>query len=376
MALNVGSFFVFVVMLSILVFVHELGHFLTCKWLGVHVEEFGFGFPPRLAGVTKDAEGKWRAFWGQKAPRFNPQVGPRTIYSLNWIPVGGFVRPEGEDNANEPRGLAAAPKRVRFTILVAGAGFNLIFAFLVFTAGYMVGWPKPLDTGVQIMNVAADTPAAVAGLQADDVVLKADGQIITPTTFISYTHAHVGQPILLTIQRKHETLDIFVTPRTSWPEGQGPMGVTIRQPYIIKNYPLPEALSSAGQEMALQFNQLIHLPGQLLRHEVTPAEVRPVGPKGIYDLTRLQLEASIEDKAPYPLLGLMGIISVALAVTNLLPLPALDGGRIVFVLLEAVRGRRIDPAHEGYVHMAGLIALLILMVLITYQDFINPIFQK
>ncbi len=376
MALSIGSFVIFILMLGVLVIVHELGHFLTSKWLGVPVEEFGLGFPPRLLGAVKDDADQWHVFRGQKAPKLEGQSTTHTIYSLNWIPVGGFVRPAGEDNPSVPGGLAAAPKRVRLVVLAAGVTANLIFAFCIFTVGYMLGWPQPMDKGVQILAVAAGSPAEAAGLKTGDTITRLDGQALTPSEFISYTRSHLGQPIALDVERKGQSQALTVTPRTQWPEGQGPMGVSIGTAIALVSYPLPTAAYNAGLEIAFQIDQLAHLPGRLLRNEIPAAQARPVGPVGMYDLTRMQVEASQQAQAPYPILGLFGLISIALAVTNILPLPALDGGRIVFVLIEAVRGRRIDPAYEGMVHMAGLVALLILMLVITYQDIFNPLIPR
>ena len=376
MALSVGSFIIFVAVLGVLVFVHELGHFLVTKWWGVHVEEFGFGIPPRLAGTVKGADGKRHFFWGQNVPKPEVLGGPATIYSLNWIPVGGFVRPQGEDNPGVSGGLAAAPKRARLTVMLAGPAFNLIFAFLVFTLGYSLGWPKIGETGVQIMGVATGSPAQAVGLQVDDVVQTVDGQAITPSTFISYTHDHLGQPIILGLQRSGATLSVTITPRTTWPSTEGPMGIEIATPYSVVSYPLPQAMVLSVGEIYTQFDQLIHLPGALLRQQVPIQEARPIGLVGMNDLTRLAVRASEQANAPYPIIQLIGAISVALAITNLLPIPGLDGGRILFVLIEAVRGRRMDPAHEGMVHMAGLLVLLMLMVVITYNDIFNPIFPR
>ena len=376
MALSVGSFIIFVAVLGVLVFVHELGHFLVTRWWGVHVEEFGFGIPPRLAGVVRGADGKRHFFWGQNAPKPEVLGGPATIYSLNWIPVGGFVRPQGEDNPGVSGGLAAAPKRARLSVMLAGPAFNLIFAFLVFTLGYSLGWPKIGETGVQIMGVATGSPAEAVGLQVDDVVQTVDGQTITPSTFISYTHDHLGQPIVLGLQRNGAALSLTITPRTTWPSSEGPMGIEIAQPYSVVSYPLPQAMVQSVGEIYTQFDQLIHLPGALLRQQVPIQAARPIGLVGMNDLTRLAVRASEQANALYPIIQLIGAISVALAITNLLPIPGLDGGRILFVLIEAVRGRRMDPSREGMVHMAGLLVLLMLMVVITYNDIFNPIFPR
>src|SRR5262249_31226743 len=126
---GIGSFFVFVLVLSLLVFVHEFGHFITAKRLGIHVEEFGFGFPPRLIGIVRGADGCWRVVRGQNTPKPTELRRQSTIYSINAIPLGGFVRPVGEDDPLTPGGLAAAPKPVRLAVLFAGPMFNLIFAF-------------------------------------------------------------------------------------------------------------------------------------------------------------------------------------------------------------------------------------------------------
>jgi len=374
MALSVGSFFVFVVVLGVLVFVHELGHFLTSKWLGVHVEEFGFGFPPRLVGMVKDAEGNWRFFWGQKVPKPEVLGGPKTIYSLNWIPVGGFVRPQGEDNPNVPGGLAAAPKNVRLIILAAGAAFNLLFALLIFTVGFHLGWPEQ----VYISAVAPDSPASAANLQLNDVIMRANGADIHHTDQLSQIiYASLGRPVTLVLQRAGQTVNVTITPRTQPPAGQGPIGIGMAPNLVtLTSYSWPQAAVRSAQEIFYQFDQLIHLPGRLLRREVPVEIARPVGLVGMNDMTRLAVQASEQANALYPLLDLIGAISVALAITNLLPLPALDGGRIVFVLIEAVRGRRVDPAQEGMIHMAGLLALLILMAVITYQDIFFPIVPR
>ncbi len=153
------------------------------------------------------------------------------------------------------------------------------------------------------------------------------------------------------------------------------MGIEMGQG-LVTNYTWPQSVMRAGQEIYLQFDQLIHLPGQLLRREIPVEVARPVGLVGMYDLTRTVVQVSEQVNALFPIFKLIGAISVALAITNLLPLPALDGGRIVFVLIEAIRGRRVDPAQEGMIHMAGLLVLLILMVVITYQDIFYPIVPR
>jgi len=371
---GVGSFFVFALILSGLVFVHELGHFLTAKRFNIHIEEFGIGFPPRVAGVVRDAEGKLRWFLGQNAPHPAKLGGPRTIYSLNAIPLGGFVRPVGEDDPRVPGGLAAASKSARIAVLAAGSTFNLLFGFLVFVAGFHYGWPDR----VSIVQVLPDTPAQAAGLRAEDVVLRAnDMDIHYPQQLSRLTRGHLGQPIQLRVERAGQTLEITVTPRTQWPEGQGPMGIQMGQrESSVVYYPWPQAFVRAGQEIVFQAGELIQLPGRILRKEESLETARPCGPVCLNDLTRLAVNTAQETNQSFPIFQLVGVISIALAITNLLPLPALDGGRILFVLVEAVRGRRVDPAREGMVHLVGMAMLLTLMLVITYQDIFNPIFPR
>ena len=369
---GIGSLVVFALVLGGLIFVHEMGHFLAAKRLGVHIEEFGFGFPPRLVGVVRDAQGKWRVVWGRK--RLTPAElgGPRTIYSLNAIPLGGFVRPTGEDDPLAPGGLAAAPKRVRIAVLSAGSVFNLIFAFVVFVFSFRMGWP---DGRVIVAEVSPGSPAEAAGLAVGDAVIQAGGTDIIDTGDLSgVTYNNLGEPIVLVIERNGARSEVTLTPRTEWPEGQGPMGITMDREIV--HYGWGQAVVRAGEEMWNQFQALVLLPGRLISGEVPLAVARPIGIVGLNDLTREAVGRAQDVNQLYPVLQLIGLVSVALATTNLLPIPALDGGRILFVLIEAIRGRRLDPAREGMVHVVGMLVLLALMVVITYQDIFNPVFPR
>jgi regulator of sigma E protease len=371
---SVGSFVIFLLVLSGLVFVHELGHFITAKRFNIHIEEFGIGFPPRVLGVVRDADGNLRWFLGRNAPKPEELGGPRTIYSLNAIPLGGFVRPVGEDDPTVRGGLAAASKTARIAVLSAGSIFNFVFGFLVLVAGFRLGWPDR----VIIKEVVPDTPAQRAGLQAGDVVLRAeDTDIHYPQQLSRITRSHLGQPLDLLIERSGQQVEITVTPRTQWPEGQGPMGIQMGQSEAsIVYYSWPQAVVRAGQEIAFQVGELIHLPGRILRNEESLETARPCGPVCLNDLTRVAVDTAQETRQTFPIFNLVAVVSIALGMTNLLPLPALDGGRILFVLIEAVRGRRVDPAREGMVHLVGMAMLLALMAVITYQDIFNPIIPR
>jgi regulator of sigma E protease len=376
-AINLVSLPVFFLVLSSLVFVHELGHFLAARWVGVPVEEFGVGFPPRLVGVVRDAAGKWRVFFGMKAPKPQDLGGPSTIYSFNALPIGGFVRPAGEEDPSVPGGFSSAPKRSRIIVLAAGPLFNLVFAFLVFAAGFMLGWPETQTDKVSISAVVADGPAALAGLQPKDIIVRLDTQSITAYQQVSdYIRNHLGQPILFVVDRNGQPLEFTITPRTEWPEGQGPTGIVLGSPYVVTRYSLPQAVVRAGQEMHFQFDTLIHLPSLLIQRQISLDAARPCGPKCLYDVTDAAVVTAQREQEAFPIVQLIGLISVALAVTNLLPIPALDGGRILFVLIEAVRGRRMDPMREAMVNMVSMMLLLGLMAAITINDFVNPIIPR
>ncbi len=369
---GIGNVLIFLIILTVLVFVHELGHFLTARYFNIHVEEFGLGFPPRAVGFVKDRRGQWRSFFGGKVPPADELGGPRTIYSINWLPIGGFIRPAGEDNPNVPNGLASASKTARFIVLAAGSTFNLIFALIVFTVAFRLGWPDR----VTVTDVAPQSPAEAAGLRPGDLFLSANAaDIHYPQQISRLVYANLGRPIEFVVERNAQTLTLSVTPRTQWPEGQGPMGISMGRA-LVTDYTWPQAVGRAAREMYYQLEEMVLLPGRLLRGEMPAEAARPIGIVGMNDLTTAAVEAAREINQIFPVLQLVGLISVALGITNLLPLPALDGGRILFVLLEAVRGKRIDPAREGLVHLIGLVMLLTLMVIITYQDIVNPIIPR
>lgn len=379
--INLISLPIFLLVLSLLVFVHELGHFLAARWVGVPVEEFGIGFPPRLLSVVHNPEGKWQVFFGPKAPKFNNGPGGvSTVYSLNALPLGGFVRPAGEEDPTVPGGFSSASKRARIIVLAAGPVFNLIFAFVVFTSGFMLGWPESQADKVNVSIVVEGGPADVAGLQPKDILVRVGDQTITTYQQVSdYIRGHLGEPILFVVERGGQQLELTITPRTEWPEGQGPTGIVLGTPYVVTRYSFPQAAARSAQEMYAQFDALIHLPGFIIRQVQQQAPLdaaRPCGPKCLYDVTDAAIVTAQREQAAFPIVQLIGLVSVALALTNLLPIPALDGGRILFVLIEAIRGRRMDPMREAMVNMVSMMLLLGLMAAITINDFINPIIPR
>jgi len=365
---------VFLVILSILIFVHELGHFLVAKKAGIKVEEFGFGLPPRV--------------WGKK-------IG-ETIYSLNLLPIGGFVRLYGE-NEEEPskkenisRQFLTKPKKVRAAVAVAGVIMNFLLAVVVFSIIYTkLGIPTQTEQ-VKVVGIASSSPAEEAGLKENDTVLLVQSiQIKTTQEFIDLVQKYAGKEIVLEIFREKdnpcrekvlgaypgikiscsgENLVLYVTPRENPPEGEGPLGVAISNTEI-KFYPLwqmPFRGAVEGIRESLAWASMIVAGiGQMLYKLVTagvvPADV--AGPVGIFQLT-----GQVAKTGAYSVLQFLGVLSIHLAIINILPIPALDGGRLLFIGIEAVTGRRVKTKVEAYIHQIGMIFLLLLILLITVND--------
>ena len=409
-----------VIALSILVFVHEMGHYLAAKACGVVVEEFGFGYPPRLFALWRTrgkllVDGKEilipRRFELPKelgssslvtyetvanakgrpvltrlevvepedpAAAFASPVGlvdPGTLFSVNAIPFGGFAKMRGEEDPTAPGSLASKGKLSRIFVLSAGAAMNLLTAILFFALAMALGAPAVADPeNAMVTAVTPGSPAEAAGLLPGDVIVRADAvDILTITSLQEYTHAHLGQPIVLAVQRDGQDLEITVVPRVEPPAGEGPMGIGLSPRTTIKQYPWYEALWAGARQTVMMTGFIFTVPVQVIRGLIPAELARPVGPVGVGQLVGDAVQYSLDTGWWYPAMQIMGSLGVALAVTNLLPLPGLDGGRILFVIVEGIRRRRLDPAKEGLVHLIGLAFLVALMLFITWQDLINPV---
>lgn len=353
------SILIFLLTLSVLVFVHEFGHFLAAKKSGVKVEEFGFGLPPRLWG--------WR--FGE------------TLYSLNLLPIGGFVKLKGEegpsrrdrDEADEVLGFgekdsfATAGILKRIVIVGSGVLGNLLLAYLIFYFLFLVGYPRFFGQ-VKVEEVAAGSPAQVAQILPGDVVVEVAGQKVeTPDDFLEQVTRLKGQEVALVILRQEQTLSLAATPRADPPAGQGPLGVRIVYDSQLTyeksglGKASVDALEEVGHNLKLMLQGLRRMVINLFVGKV-PQDI--AGVVGIYRLSSqaYQIGSGI-------FLQFVAIISLNLFVFNLLPLPALDGGRLLFILLEVVLRRRLNPKVEKIVNNLGLALLLILFVLITIRDF-------
>ncbi len=363
-----GGVLGFIVALIPLILLHELGHFLMAKKVGVWVREFGIGYPPRILTLFKHKE---------------------TEYTLNWLPLGGFVRlegelmfqgqPESEGGGAEPQeqdaearahSLYAKSPGQRILVYLGGPLMNFVVAWALMVTLLVTGVPGE-DVGIQA--VAPGSPAEAAGLRPGDVVRAVDGvPVVTLEDLTAQTQAHLGEPVTLTLVRGGETVTCTLVPRPTPPEGEGPMGIIIGY-QKLKRYPLPQALVLSGRDVVLTAGMMLLLPFYILRAGIPLSQARPVGVVGISRLAQHSIQASLSVGALYPLLENIILLSISLAVFNLLPIPALDGGRILFSLVEKIRARPLTPELEERIHMITMAMLVVLFLFITALDIFVPV---
>jgi regulator of sigma E protease len=461
----------FLVVLGPLIFLHELGHFIALRLTGVTVLEFGIGFPPRAVKLFEQGG---------------------TIFSLNWLPLGGFVRPLGEDfvrplgedateqdraayekyqqelatlghKVTKTKSLLEATPWQRIFFFIAGIVMNMVTALVLFVLVSMLGQPGPgvgiatLEKGspadlaglkpddiilsiagkpytydkdikanltkfqgtipvvvkrdnqqvtvnlttdtttkafvtqphVLVTEVVSNSPAEKANLQAGDVITKIDDLAIKNTDDLQkYVKSHGDQTVKLYYDRDGQSNEVDVIPRANPPAGQGPIGITIGTTSYYGKFgwslvdtnlgdviklPLDKAIPDGYAQMRDATIQVFGAPFQLIAGKISPSEARPGSVVAISQIGASVLLQSIKAQEPYPILRFAALISISLAFVNLLPIPGLDGGRILFVLIELVRGRPMNPEREGLVHMVGLLALLALSAILIVNDIINPI---
>jgi len=345
----------FIIALGLLILLHEAGHFLVGLLFKFKIEEFGIGYPPRLFKLfTKNG----------------------VDYTVNMIPFGGFTRFKGENDPDVQDGFYEQNKWKRLGVMLAGPAMNVLIGIILFTAVYL-NTGKAVTDQVLIQEVQTDTPAAAAGLLAGDHILKINDTTVDSMSILSTTVSdNLGEEILVLVERDGEELSFSITPREEYPDDQGPLGIVMANP--IEPIGFSGSISSAFRMTRYLGEQLINIPSQLIKGEVSLGEVRPVSPKGIYDIyaqVRTEEVASgIDQKTEIlDILWFFGIISVSLGFSNLIPIPALDGGRILFLLPELIAGKRIPQKLEGMVNLIGFTILMVLMIFVFIQDFTNPI---
>jgi len=369
----------FILVLSVLVFVHELGHFWTARRLGVKAEEFGFGFPPRALGFFKSKSGRWRFLKSNISPDSLAEeerpVG--TVYSLNWLPLGGFVKIKGENGEGKQDSDSFAAKALwrRALILSAGVIMNIVLAAALLSVGYMIGLPQSLDevkasaqvseAQVFVMEVLPDSVAAQAGVESGDIIKAVEGQKITSNEELQdLVSKRTDQDTSFTIIRGGEEQNIIIRPSFSEAVDRAVIGVSIYASGLVR-YPFFTAIWEGIKLTGLTFWLIILAFYSLIRDLIIGVSVsgQVAGPVGIATLTGQVASLGITY-----LLQFMALLSLNLALVNILPFPALDGGRLLFLLIEKFKGKPVRQSVEAWIHTIGFWLLITLILVITYKD--------
>ncbi|MBX7111420.1 MAG: M50 family metallopeptidase [Dehalococcoidia bacterium] len=338
-----SSALLFVLILVGLVVAHEFAHFITAKLFGVYVIEFGIGFPPKI--------------WGK---RFG-----ETEYTINWLPMGGFVRLMGEEDPTHPRSLASRPKWQRLIVLASGSVMNLLLPILLFAIAFTIPHEESVGRAI-ISEVAPGSPAAEAGLQPRDIIYEIGGRDAKNSIDAGrLIRINMGHETDIQVKRGNEFVTVQVTPRWTPPAGQGPTGIRIAPQYgfteTVSQPPwesLPNGLRTTVDTMILARNEFI----SWFKGGSSPEVAGPVA------IAQTTGEVA-RDGGVSPVLELAALLSINLGIINLLPLPMLDGGRVFFLLLEVLRGgRRIAPEKEAMVHLVGFVVFIALAIVVTFAD--------
>ena len=334
----------FLAILGVVVVVHEFGHFATAKAFGIKVNEFGFGFPPRLLGFRKG----------------------ETTYTLNLIPIGGFVKLEGENDPTQPRSFASKGVATRFIVLVAGVFMNVVLAVVLFSGFFMftvtenegpTGVTLQTSEELRIREVSPGSPADLAGVIPGDVILAVDGDTVNNfDDLVNNIDANRGTEIEWLLKRGDVEQPVRLVPRVDPPQG-------IRLDRYASH---PWDAAARSIKLTLSVPKL--LKEAIVNWVADDGETPFAGPVGIAQGTG----EWAREFGLIALVPLAALLSVSLAILNILPIPALDGGRIVFVILEWIRrGKRIPPEKEGIVHVIGFACMMAFLVAITYNDIIR-----
>jgi regulator of sigma E protease len=329
----------FIAGIAVLIIIHELGHFAAARLFHIEVEEFGIGFPPRITKLF-EAGG--------------------TEFTLNWIPLGGFVRPKGENDPEVEGGLAAANPWVRLAVLFAGPFTNILLGVLLaIILFYNMG--EPIPNRVEIQDVSPGSPAAEAGLRPGDMILQLNNQDIKNVDQLhNLIYENLGQPLTFEYQRGNQIDTVTLVPRDPPPE-DGAIGILMG--YATRPISIAQAIPK-GVNMTAQYTRsVLLLPVNIIKGNVSAEQGRPVGFKGMFD---------VYQQISNPIWFFM-VITMSLGIFNLFPIPALDGGRIVLTLPEIFLNRRVPPHLENVIHLVGFTVLILLLIYINLQDFINPV---
>lgn len=405
---------IFVAVLAIMVLAHEFGHFIVAMKNGIKVDEFGFGFPPRIFGIqllsgerldplikTEEVDieiseertqvvdkikevdvlvplRRWRCVWGS-GDNLTSSSGLRegTIYSINWIPLGGFVKIKGENGECASESDSFGNKSIwrRTFVLAAGVIMNFVLAGFLLTVGFMIGLPQSLDdlgygarikdAKIEIMSVLEKTPAALAGIEPGDQILQVDALSgLKVQDLQNYIDAKKGQKVKFVFKRGSEDIIKEITPVELVETKKGGIGVSLLESGLV-SYPWYLSLYHGFESAIIFCWEIIKAFGLLLVgiFRGSPVAENLSGPVGIAVLT-----GRVARLGFVYLLQFTAILSLNLAILNALPFPALDGGRILFLLIEKLRGRPFKQKVENVIHTAGFALLMLLVIFVTYKD--------
>ncbi len=336
--------------LILMLVLHEFGHFILAKKFGVKVEEFGVGYPPRI--------------WGKK-------IG-ETIYSINALPFGAFVRMPGEigGGTQDKRSFSSQTVWKRILIALAGVLSFWLMAAILFTVVFNLGTPISITDNevvssakVQIVEIAVNSPAALAGLRTGDTVQK----FTRVDEFQKFIEANKGQEVILTIERGKNIFDVSLVPRVSPPKGQGALGVALSRT-VIKSYPWWQTPGQGLMATVDMTKNIILGYGQAIKNLIIrqPTGVELMGPVGVLHLFTQASQLGINY-----FLQLVGMIAIYIAIFNILPIPSVDGGKILFLIIEAVRKKPVSARIEERITTVFFSALLLIMAITTVKDIIR-----
>lgn len=370
-----GSVLGFIVALVPLIALHEMGHMFVAKWIGVWVREFGIGLPPRIAKLFK-----WQ----------------ETEFTLNALPLGGFARMEGEDILETPQAsteetaemseeereakkhsLYAQPPGKRMLIFAGGSMMNFITGWVLAILLFLTGVPVIDAIQVKITQVVPNSPAAAADLQAGDTIVSVNERTIDDIELVTeLTQDNLGEEITLTVTRDGEERTVSLTPRVDPPPNEGAMGVLLTgEPteYHVEATPLPRALLNGTLSFFNIILQTLWAPIRILQGIIPLEAARPVGIVNISRIAYDSIQQSFTTGTLIPILNLLILVNVSLGVFNLLPIPALDGGRILLTAIEKIRNKPLSPRIQERVHQVALIIFMLLFVVITVLDLLYPV---
>jgi regulator of sigma E protease len=354
---------IFLIILAVLILTHELGHFIFAKLSGVKVEEFGFGFPPKLFSFRRG----------------------ETLYSVNAIPFGGFVKIYGENNEgiDDKRSFISQKNYIKTLILVAGVLFNLLLTWPIFTAGYLIGTPVSVDNsgisggslsnrGVMILEVQANTPAEAVGLKPGDYLLKFSSNketlVVSDIKSVqNFIAQHTGKEIQIDYSRGGKNFSAKATPLENPAPGNGSLGIAMDYVATLK-LPFLQAVWE-GLKTTIRLTGLVaQALGNFFVHIFINKEVlnQVAGPVGIATIVSNTAQSGF-----IFILQLIALLSINLALINIIPFPALDGGRLLFLLIEFIKGKPISQKTTNLANNIGFSILIILMLIITYRDILR-----